>query len=111
LVQGLGLIYRNANEKAVMSDYDPRDGRKTAAIILLGLAGYIVLSRSGLLEFFGIGQVLGWVFRTVRGLIPAAILALGIYWLIQNKDGEKPIIAWFLTFNFFRHKNAEIRWL
>lgn len=91
------MIYRNANEKSDMSDYDPRDGRKTAAIILLGLAGYIVLSRSGLLDFFGIGQLLGWAFRTVRGLIPAAILALGIYWLVQNKDGEKPIIAWFLT--------------
>jgi predicted membrane protein len=79
-----------------MSEYDPRDARKTAAIILLAIAAYIILSRSGLLDLIGISAILGWAFDTIRSLIPSAILALGLYWLISNEGDQKPIIAWFV---------------
>lgn len=81
----------------MMNDFDPRDGRRTTAFILLGIAAYIVLANTGLLDFLGISTLIGWVFRTIFSLIPSAILVLGIYWLIRSESNEKPIIAWFVT--------------
>ena len=80
-----------------MNDFNSKDGRKTTAYILLAVAAYILLSNTGLLEIFGIGNLIRWAFRTLFSFIPAAVLLLGIYWLIQSKDEEKPVIAWFLT--------------
>jgi predicted membrane protein len=81
-----------------MTDHDPRDGRRTTAIILLAIAAYVVLANSGLLDMLGIGSLIGWAFRSIFNLIPAAILGLGILWLIRAKEGSKPAIAWFVTF-------------
>jgi predicted membrane protein len=95
--EAVGLGHSSANEKRIMSDYDPRDGRRTTAFILLGIAAYIVLANTGILDFLGISTLIGWVFRTIFSLIPVAILTLGIYWLSRSETGEKPIIAWFVT--------------
>jgi hypothetical protein len=81
-----------------MSDHKPRDGRRTTAIILLAIAAYFVLANSGFLELLGISSLIGWAFRSLVSLIPAAILGLGILWLIRAKEGSKPAIAWFVTF-------------
>jgi hypothetical protein len=81
-----------------MSDHEPRDGRRTTAIILLAIAAYFVLANSGFLELLGISSLIGWAFRSLVSLIPAAILGLGILWLIRAKEGSKPAIAWFVTF-------------
>jgi len=77
-----------------MNDYDPRDGRRTAAYILLIVAGFIILSNTGLLDFIGISSLLGWMFRTVLNLVPLAILSLGVYLLSKSKNDDKPVIAW-----------------
>ncbi|PCJ27504.1 MAG: hypothetical protein COA96_03115 [SAR86 cluster bacterium] len=80
-----------------MSDDDTQNSRKTTAYILLSVAAFIILSRTGLFDLLGISSLLGWSFRAVRSLIPAAILLLGIYWLTHDEGNEKPIIAWALT--------------
>jgi len=80
-----------------MSDHDSQDGRKTTAIVLLAVAAYIVLANMGLMDMLGISSLLGWAFRTVRSLIPLAILVLGVVWLTRSKDGDKPLVAWFIT--------------
>lgn len=80
-----------------MSDHDPRDGRRTTAIILLAVAAYIVLANTGLFDLFGIGSLVGGVFRLARGLLPLAILGLGIFWLVRSDEGQKPAIAWAFT--------------
>jgi len=80
-----------------MSDFDKEDGRKTTAYILIGVAAYIVLSNTGILDSFGIGSVVSWAFRTVFSLLPSAILVMGVLWLSRAKEGEKPMVAWFVT--------------
>ena len=81
-----------------MSDYqDKNDGRRTTAYILLGVAAYILLSNTGLLDFIGIGSLLRWLFSTLWDLIPLAILLFGIYWLSRAESEEKPLAAWFVV--------------
>ena len=80
-----------------MSDHDAQDGRRTTAIILLAVAGYIILANTGLMDFFGISNIIGWVIRTAFSLVPAAILALGVFWIIKTKDGQKPVIGWIVA--------------
>ena len=80
-----------------MNNFNEKDGRKTTAYILLGVAAYIVLSNTGLLDLVGISDIVRWTFRTGLNLIPAAIILMGILWLTRSKDGEKPLIAWFVT--------------
>ena len=80
-----------------MSDYDDSKGRTIAAYVLLGVATYLILAQVGVLDFFGIGDLLGWVFRTLWRLLPAAITVLGLYWITQSERGSKPLAAWFLT--------------
>ena len=80
-----------------MTERDPRDGRRTTAIILLAIAAYFVLANSGFLDSIGISSLIGWAFRSILNLIPAAILGLGILWLIRSKEGDKPAIAWFVA--------------
>ena len=80
-----------------MTDFDPNDGRKTTAYVLLAVASYILLRNSGILDFLGLGDLIGWVFRTAWSLVPAAILAGGVAWLIRSNDGEAPLIAWFVV--------------
>lgn len=79
------------------SNRDRDDGRKTTAYILIGVAAYIILSRTGLLDFVGIGELFRWTFRTAFSLIPSVILILGLLWLTRSKEGAKPLIAWFVT--------------
>jgi len=80
-----------------MTEHDHEDGRRTTAIVLLAVAAYIVLSRIGVLDFFGLGSLSDWAFRTVWNLVPAAILVMGVLWLVRSNQDEKPIIAWFVT--------------
>lgn len=80
-----------------MSEHDPKDGRKTTAYILLGLAAYILLSNIGLLDFIGIGSVISWAWDTMFSLIPVGVLGVGIYWLTQAESGQRPLIPWVLT--------------
>ena len=80
-----------------MSDFDKDDGRKTTAYILIGVAVYIVLANTGILDTFGIGGLVRWAFRTAFNLLPSAILVMGVLWLSRSKEGEKPMIAWFVT--------------
>lgn len=80
-----------------MVDFDKDDGRKTTAYILLGVAAYIVLSRIGFFDAFGLGDLIRWIIGTIFDLIPSAILMLGVLWLARAKDNEKPLVAWFVT--------------
>lgn len=80
-----------------MSDHKERDGRQLTAYILLGLAAYILLSQVGVLDFLGIGNLIGWMFRTIWSLLPSVITAAGIYWIIQSRPGSKPLAAWLVT--------------
>ena len=79
-----------------MNEFDQWNGKKTAAYILLAVAGYIVLSRTGVLDFFGLGSLVNWVFRAFWNLVPSAILAMGVFWLVRSDQGEKPAGAWFV---------------
>lgn len=80
-----------------MSENEPRDPRKLTAYILLAVAAYIVLANTGMFNILGIAPVLGWFFRTAVGLIPAAILFLGLFWLSRTRDEARPLAAWALT--------------
>lgn len=80
-----------------MADFDKEDGRKTAAYILIGVAAYIVLANTGLLDLIGIRALVRWTFSTLFDLIPSVILILGILWLVRSPDGEKPLVAWLVT--------------
>lgn len=80
-----------------MSDFDRDDGRKATAYILIGIAAYIVLANTGLLDLIGIRSLVRWIFSTAWDLLPAAILAMGLLWLIRSKEVEKPVIAWMVT--------------
>lgn len=80
-----------------MSEHDREDGRRTTAYILLAIAAYIVLSRSGLLDFLGLGSLIRWSFRALLNMIPVAILVFGLYLLVRSENRPKPIIGWFVT--------------
>lgn len=80
-----------------MSDFDRDDGRRTTAYILLGIAAYIVLSRTGFLDFIGLGSLIRWGFRTVLNMIPLLILVFGLFLLTRSENRQKPIIGWFIT--------------
>lgn len=80
-----------------MVDFNKDDGRKTTAYILIGVAAYIVLANTGLLDWIGIGALVRWAFRTAFDLLPTAILIMGVLWLTRSKDGDKPLVAWFIT--------------
>ncbi len=80
-----------------MVDFNKDNGRKTAAYILIGVAAYIVLANTGLLDWIGIGALVRWAFRTVFDLMPLAILIMGVLWLARSKEGGKPLVAWFIT--------------
>jgi len=80
-----------------MSDFDKDDGRKTTAHILIAVAAYIVISSTGLLDAFGLGSLISWVFDLFFKLLPSVILVMGVLWLSRSKEGEKPLIAWFVT--------------
>lgn len=80
-----------------MSDFEREDGRRTTAYILLGIAAYIVLSRTGFLDFIGLGSVIRWAFRALLNMIPLAILVFGLFLLTRSESREKPIIGWFIT--------------
>lgn len=80
-----------------MNDFHKDDGRKTTAYILIGIAGYIILSRTGILDFFGFSDLIRWIIRGFFSLLPAGVLLLGVLWLTRSKEGEKPLIAWFVT--------------
>jgi predicted membrane protein len=77
-----------------MSDKDTNDGRKTVAYILLGVATYLILSNIGLFDFIGISSIISWLFRTFFNLLPAAILGLGLYWMITSQAEGRPVISW-----------------
>jgi predicted membrane protein len=80
-----------------MSEHEGRDGRHTVAIILLGIAAYLILDNTGLLSLLGISQLIGWVIGMLFRLIPTAILVVGVYWLTQSRGGENSIVAWFMV--------------
>lgn len=80
-----------------MPDFSKDNGRKTAAYVLIGVAAYVVLANTGLLDWIGIGALVRWAFRTVFDLLPAAILIMGVLWLVRSKEGDKPLVAWFIT--------------
>ncbi len=80
-----------------MNDHKDNDGRQLTAYILLGLAGYIFLAQVGLLDFFGIRDAIRWIFRTFWNLLPAAIAAAGIYWIVQARPGTRPVAAYLIT--------------
>ncbi len=80
-----------------MVDFNKDNGRKTAAYVLIGVAAYMVLANTGLLDWIGIGALVRWMFRTAFDLLPAAILVMGVLWIARSKEGEKPLVAWFIT--------------
>ncbi|MFK7863218.1 MAG: hypothetical protein AB8B95_03225 [Pseudohongiellaceae bacterium] len=76
---------------------EEKNGRQTAAYILLGIAAYLVLSNMGVLSFFGIGSLFSWLFDAFFNLLPTGILLLGLYWLTKSEKSRKPLVAGFLT--------------
>ena len=80
-----------------MGDSDHKDGRKTTAYILIGIAGYLILVNTGVLDFFGIREIVRFIFRTLFSLIPAAFVVIGAIWLGKTSQGDRPILAWFLV--------------
>jgi len=80
-----------------MGDWGNKDGRKTTAYILLGIAAYIGLANLGVLDFFGIREVVRWVLRNIWELFPTAILMLGLYWLSKSGSRERSLVPWFVT--------------
>lgn len=79
-----------------MGDWGNRDGRRLTAFILLGVAIYIGLANIGVLDFLGIRDLIRWVIRTIRALIPTAILVLGVYWLSKSNARERSLVPWFV---------------
>ena len=80
-----------------MVDFDKNDGRKTAAYILIGVAAYLVLANTGLLDLIGLRALVRWAFGLALDLVPSAILLMGVLWLSRSREDEKPLVAWFIT--------------
>ncbi len=80
-----------------MSKHEARDGRRSTAIILLCVAAYIILANTGLLDFLGISSILSWLISSALNLIPAAILSLGVFWIIKSREGQRPVMGWLVS--------------
>ena len=52
------------------------------------------LCNIGLFDLFGVSSIIRWVISTFFNLLPAAILGLGIYWMISSRTEGKPVISW-----------------
>jgi len=79
-----------------MGDFNEKGGRRTTAYVLIGVAGYLVLVNTGVLDFFGIRDIVRFVFRSVFNLIPASLVLVGAIWLGKTESGGKPLMPWFL---------------
>lgn len=80
-----------------MSDNSNTQGRKAVAYTLLGIATYIILAQTGLLDLLGIRDLVRWVFRSLWNLLPTAIFVIGLYWVYRSPPGSKPLVAWFIA--------------
>lgn len=80
-----------------MSDLSDRNGRRNAAYVLIAIAAYLVLASTGLLDFFGIRDLLRFFFRTLWNLVPLGLVVLGAIWLGRAESGERPLFPWFLV--------------
>lgn len=77
-------------------DRDPQDNRRLIGYILLGIAAYIVLVRTGIADALGLSSLVSFAFDSIFALIPAACVALGALWLSRAESGRKPMMAWCL---------------
>ena len=74
-----------------------RSSRQTTAYILLGIAAFIILSNTGWLSLLGIFDLIGGLISLAFNLMPAGLLALGLWWIHKSDSGQRPFAAWFLV--------------
>ena len=69
-------------------------GRKTAAYILVAIAGTLILAEAGLFGFSGLRELIGTLFRLAFNSIPYLLVIAGIFWITRSGKGESPLMAW-----------------
>jgi len=77
-----------------MSDHDSPQHRKTAAYVLVAVAGALILSDLGLFNLPGLGDLFRWIFWLVSHSIPYLLVLAGIFWIVRSDKGEAPVMAW-----------------
>jgi len=77
----------------IQPETSPR-GRKTAAYILVAVAGVLILAEAGVFGFTGLRDLIGTLFRLAFNSIPYLLVLAGIVWIMRSGKGEAPLMAW-----------------
>ena len=77
-----------------MAEPQSAQGRKTAAYILVAIAGVLILAEAGLFGFSGLRELIGWLFRLAFNSIPWLLVLAGIFWITRSGRGKAPLMAW-----------------
>ncbi len=77
-----------------MSGPDTAQSRKTAAYVLVAIAGLLILANTGLFSFSGLGDLIGMLFRLIFNAIPYVLALAGIFWIARSGRREAPLMAW-----------------
>ncbi len=77
-----------------MTEPESSQGRKTAAYVLVAVAGLLILSNAGLFSFLGLRDLIGAIFRLIFNSIPYLLVLAGVFWISRAEKGRAPLMAW-----------------